>query len=123
MKNSYDQIKVWDYHKDRFVDSRLQFCGIFMGDHSKCGINTMLNSGTVVGISVNLFGSGFCEKFIPSFTWGGADTHTTTYRLSKALEVAESVMNRRSQKLTKQDKYILTHIFRATAIYRVKANI
>lgn len=123
LKNSYDKVKVWDYHRDGFVDTRLQFCGVFMGDHSKCGINTMLNSGTVVGVSVNLFGAGFCEQFIPSFTWGGADTHTTTYRLNKALEVAENVMNRRSQRLTEEDKYILTHIFRATAIYRIKANI
>ena len=121
LKNNYGKVKVWNYQKDGFVNSQQQFCGAFIGDHSKCSINTMFNSGTVLGINVNLFGAGFFDKFIPSFTWGGADVHTTTYDLYKALAVAERVMSRRSQLLTNEDKHILTHIFRATAIYRIKA--
>ncbi len=120
LKNNYGKVNVWDYRQDDFVNTHLQFCGTFMGDHSKCGINTMFNAGTVVGVSSNLFGVGFCDKFIPSFTWGPSEGHATTYDLHKALDVAEKVMQRRSQSFTEQDHNILTHIFRDTNIYRFK---
>ena len=121
LRNDYDEIKVWDYAKEDFVGTKLQFCGFFMGDYSKCSINTMINTGSTIGVNVNLFGQGLCDKFIPSFTWGGAGIHTTTYGLNKALEVAERSMKRRKKMLTKEDREILSHIFRITTIQRIKA--
>ena len=100
-----------------FIDTGRQFCGLIMGDHSKCGINTMFNTGTVVGISANIFGSGFPRNFVPSFSWGGAN-QITTYRLSKALEVAGSVLERRSIALDDQEESILQHIYEQTARFR-----
>ena len=89
-----------------------------MGDHSKCAINTMFNTGTTVGVSANLFGAGFFDKVIPSFTWGMPDKRIQTYRLDQALEAAERMTVRRLVQLTEQDKKILAHVFLATAIYR-----
>jgi hypothetical protein len=89
-----------------------------MGDHSKCGINTMFNTGTVVGVSANIFGEGFPRTFIPSFAWGGANGFTT-FELNKAFEVAERVMERRKKILTSEDKELLTHIFNSTSENRV----
>src|SRR6202012_1744355 len=94
LKNNYDEIKVWDEHRNRSVKTGLTFCGLMMGDHSKCGINTMFNTGTVVGVSANIFGSGFPRNFIPSFSWGGASGFTT-YITKKAFETAKIVMSRR----------------------------
>ena len=88
-----------------------------MGDHSKCGINTMFNTGTVVGVSSNIFGSGFPRNFISSFSWGGA-SGVTTYKVEKVFEVAEIVMKRRNVELTDEDKAILTSVFEMTAQYR-----
>lgn len=88
-----------------------------MGDHSKCGINTMFNTGTVVGVSANIFGDGFPRNFIPSFSWGGAQGFTT-YKTSKAFETAEIVMGRRGIELSQVDKDILSHIFDETAGFR-----
>jgi len=95
----------------------LQFCGLIMGDHSKCGINTMFNTGTVVGVSANIFGAGFPRNFIPSFSWGGASGFST-YNTDKAFEVAEIVMGRRGVNFDEQEKYILSHIFDLTKTYR-----
>lgn len=113
LKNNYAEVKLWDYPSGRFVPTGLQFCGLIMGDHSKCGINTMFNTGTVVGVSANIFGSGFPRNFIPSFSWGGANK-MIEYRLETALEVAERVMERRGMNLTEVDRQILTHIFELT---------
>jgi len=88
-----------------------------MGDHSKCGINTMFNTGTVVGVSANIFGSGFPRNFVPSFSWGGS-AGFTTYLTQKAFEVAEVVMSRRDVLLSDYDKAILEHVFEATKKYR-----
>jgi hypothetical protein len=90
---------------------------LMMGDHSKCGINTMFNTGTVVGVSANIFGSGFPRNFIPSFSWGGAKGFTT-YLTSKAFEVAQVVMKRRGLELSTQDSAILEHVFELSAAYR-----
>jgi UDP-N-acetylglucosamine diphosphorylase/glucosamine-1-phosphate N-acetyltransferase len=117
LKNNYATVKLWDYQKNKFAETGLQFCGLIMGDHSKCGINTMFNTGTVVGVSANIFGSGFPRNFIPSFSWGGAGGFIT-FSLSKALEVADIVMSRRDISFTDKDKKILEHIFEITDKYR-----
>lgn len=117
LKNNYEEVKIWSYRKVGFVKTGLQFCGLFMGDHSKCGINTMFNTGTVVGVSANIFGAGFPRNFIPSFSWGGASGFSV-YQINKAYETAERVMERRNMSLTKEDKDILDHIFQQTQQYR-----
>lgn len=113
LKNNYDQVKLWSYAKRGFINTGQQFCGLMMGDHSKCGINTMFNTGTVVGVSANIFGDGYPRNFVPSFSWGGA-TGFIPYQLNKAFETAERVMSRRHIELTTLDKEILKHIFDST---------
>lgn len=117
LKNNYSDVKIWNYPANRFSNTGLQFCGLFMGDHSKCGINTMFNTGTVVGVSANIFGAGFPRNFIPSFTWGGAQG-MTVYKIEKAFETMELVMQRRDISLTPTDRDIYHHIFRDTEKYR-----
>ena len=117
LKNNYAEVRLWDYNTEGFAKTGLQFCGLMMGDHSKCGINTMFNTGTVVGVSANIFGSGFPRNFVPSFSWGGSSGFTT-YLTKKAFEVAEVVMKRRKIEFTNQDKAILEHIFEETKQYR-----
>ena len=80
-------MRLWNYYEESFVSTGLQFCGLIMGDHSKTGINSMLNTGTVIGVNVNLFGTGFPRNFIPSFSWGGANGFKI-YNLNKAIQVA-----------------------------------
>ncbi len=117
LKNNYAEVKLWNYKKDCFEKTGLQFCGLMMGDHSKCGINTMFNTGTVIGVSANIYGGGFPKNFIPSFSWGGAKGFTT-YKLNKAFEVANQVMKRRNTVLDKKEQKILEHIFEETKKYR-----
>ena len=117
LKNNYAEVRLWSYETENFAKTGLQFCGLMMGDHSKCGINTMFNTGTVVGVSANIFGSGFPRNFIPSFSWGGSKGFTT-YLTSKALEVAEVVMKRRGMEFTAQESAILEHVFKRSATYR-----
>ena len=117
LKNNYAEVRLWDYDTERFARTGLQFCGLMMGDHSKCGINTMFNTGTVVGVNANIFGSGFPRNFVPSYSWGGASGFTT-YLTKKAFEVAEVVMSRRNIEFTDQDKAILEHVFEETKKYR-----
>lgn len=119
LKNNYAEVKLWNYEAGRFSPTGLQFCGLMMGDHSKCGINTMFNTGTVVGVSANIYGSGFPRNFVPSFSWGGA-AGFITYRLNKVFEVAEVVMSRRKLKLEDLDKKILEAVFEQTEGYRRK---
>ncbi|MFD2516197.1 GlmU family protein [Pontibacter locisalis] len=118
LKNNYAEVKIWNYTKKGFVNTGQQFCGLIMGDHSKCGINTMFNTGTVVGVSANIFGAGFPRNFIPSYSWGGA-AGFETFQLRKAYEVAEKVMERRNKHLDNTEKAILEHIFEETQQYRV----
>ncbi len=113
LKNNYAPVKLWHYPSESFRDTGLQFCGLFMGDHSKCGINTMFNTGTVVGFSSNIFGAGFPRNFIPSFSWGGA-SGISVYALDKALETAERVLQRRNIPLTETEKKIWKHLFEQT---------
>jgi len=118
LKNNYENVKIWSYTKAGFADTGLQFCGLMMGDHSKCGINTMFNTGTVVGVSANIFGDGFPRTFIPSFAWGGASGFST-FQLNKAFDTATKVMARRNLLLDETEKSILKHIFEITAINRI----
>ncbi|WP_396603356.1 GlmU family protein [Algibacter sp. R77976] len=117
LKNNYAEVRLWDYQTEGFAKTGLQFCGLMMGDHSKCGINTMFNTGTVVGVSANIFGSGFPRNFVPSFSWGGHGGFTT-YLTKKAFEVSKVVMARRKVEFTDQDKAILEHVFEETKHFR-----
>jgi len=117
LKNNYAEVKLWDYDTERFAKTGLQFCGLMMGDHSKCGINTMFNTGTVIGVNVNIFGSGFPRNFVPSYSWGGS-AGFTTYKTDKAFEVAEVVMSRRGIIFSEQDKAILEFVFEDTKRFR-----
>ena len=117
LKNNYAEVKLWNYEQERFVNTGLTFCGLIMGDHSKCGINTMFNTGTVVGINANIFGSGFPRNFIPSFSWGGA-AGFTTYKVKDAFEVAEHVFERRGLVFDETEQEILSHVFELTEKYR-----
>lgn len=117
LKNNYEEVRLWSYETEGFAKTGLQFCGLMMGDHSKCGINTMFNTGTVVGVSTNIFGSGFPRNFVPSFSWGGASGFTT-YLTKKAFETAKIVMARRNVEFTEEDAKILEHVFEETKKYR-----
>jgi UDP-N-acetylglucosamine diphosphorylase/glucosamine-1-phosphate N-acetyltransferase len=117
LKNNYDEVRLWSYETEGFARTGLQFCGLMMGDHSKCGINTMFNTGTVVGVSTNIFGSGFPRNFVPSFSWGGASGFTT-YVTKKAFETAKIVMSRRKVEFTDEDAKIMEHIFEETKKFR-----
>ncbi|APG59729.1 GlmU family protein [Christiangramia salexigens] len=117
LKNNYAPVRLWNYNTENFAKTGLQFCGLIMGDHSKCGINTMFNTGTVVGVSANIFGSGFPRNFIPSFSWGGS-AGTSTYKLNKVFETAEIVMKRRNVDLGEEDKKILEAVFEYTSKWR-----
>jgi len=117
LKNNYSLVKVWDYVTGRAEDTGLQFCGTLMGDYSKCGINTMLNTGTVVGVSSNIYGAGFPGNFIPSFSWGGA-AGFETYRVEKSIETIEKAMMSRQMQLSEADRNIISSIFKVTDRYR-----
>ena len=117
LKNNYTDIKIWNYDSNKFSSTGEQFCGLIMGDHSKSGINTMFNTGTVVGVCSNVFGSGFPRNFIPSFSWGG-NKGFSNYKIEKAFEVNNIVMKRRNCDFSDKDKAILTHINEITSPYR-----
>ncbi|HMJ70856.1 MAG TPA: GlmU family protein [Cyclobacteriaceae bacterium] len=111
MKNNYDVVKLWSHVKKDFISTGLYFCGLIMGDHSKAGINTMFNTGSMVGVNSNVLGGGYPPNFIPSFSWAGENT----YDIEKALATAERAMGRRNQKITDADKSILREVFAMTA--------
>ncbi len=117
LKNNYEEVKLWSYETGGFEKTGLQFCGLMMGDHSKCGINTMFNTGTVVGVSANIFGAGFPRNFVPSFSWGGASGFTT-YITKKAFETARIVMSRRHVAFDEKEARILEHVFEETKKWR-----
>ena len=117
LKNNYAEVKLWSYETERFAKTGLQFCGLMMGDHSKCGINTMFNTGTVIGVSANIYGGNFPRNFIPSFSWGGA-AGFTTYKMNKVNEVATVVMKRKHITYDEIEKKILDHVFNDTEKYR-----
>jgi len=117
LKNNYGPVRAWDYVSESMENTKLQFCGLMMGDHSKSSINTMFNTGTVVGVAANVFGGGFPPKFIPSFSWGGAHGFET-FNIDKAYEVAQRMMERRKIVFDKIDESIFSHIFSETKKYR-----
>lgn len=117
LKINYDEVRLWDYAEKSFVGTGLIFCGTFMGDHSKCGINTMFNTGTVVGVNAQVFGAGFMRNFIPSFSWGSTAGFSTV-DLEKALALAKKVHERRNLEFTRADENIIRHIFEYTVGYR-----
>lgn len=113
LKNNYSNVRIWNYGERQYADTGLTFCGLIMGDHSKCSINTMFNTGTVVGVAANIFGGDFPPKHVPSFSWGGS-SGSVEYDLSKALMTAERVMARRSLPLREATRNMLTEVFRFT---------
>lgn len=117
LKNNYSEVRLWNYESENFAKTGLQFCGLIMGDHSKCGINTMFNTGTVIGVSANIYGSNFPRNFIPSFSWGGA-AGFSTYQLDKVNETSVLVMKRREVDFDEKEQRILAHIFEITKKYR-----
>ncbi|MGI4759056.1 MAG: GlmU family protein [Janthinobacterium lividum] len=118
LKNNYAPVKVWSHAAHRFVDTGQTFCGLLMGDHAKAGINTMFNTGTVVGVGANIFGAGFPRTFIPSFSWGGASGFET-FKLGKFAEVAERVMGRRGLAYDAVEQGIIAEVFRQTEEDRI----
>lgn len=117
LKNNYAPVKLWSYEKEGFAQTGLQFCGLIMGDHSKCGINTMFNTGTLIGVSANIFGDGFPRNFIPSFSWGGPAGYQV-YKMNKVKEVAKVVMERRGLDFDSTEENILNEVFKLTEKYR-----
>ncbi|MEO9965947.1 MAG: putative sugar nucleotidyl transferase [Reichenbachiella sp.] len=110
LKNNYEDVKVWDFESESLINTGLQFCGLFMGDHSKTAINTMLNTGTTIGVCSNVFGSGFPPPYIPSFSWGGSD-QMTVHKIDKAIATAQKVWARKNIQQTGNDEKILKTIF------------
>lgn len=115
LKNNYAPVKVWSYETLSYESTGLQFCGLMMGDHSKSGINTMFNTGTVVGVGCSIFGGGFPATFIPSFTWGGIES-STIYDIDKALQTMRIVMDRRHIELTVEEEEIIRYIASQTQL-------
>lgn len=118
LKNNYAEVKLWNYETERFEKTGQQFCGLFMGDHSKCGINTMFNTGTVVGVFANIYGAGYPRQFVPDFAWGGAESGYRNYRFEDVCATAEAVMSRRNQPFTDLEKAVLYHVYDRTAKFR-----
>ncbi|MEE1118382.1 MAG: GlmU family protein [Bacteroidales bacterium] len=113
LKNTYEEVRVWSIEKNTFVPTGQTFFGTIMGDHSKCGINTMFNTGTVIGVSSNIYGHGYQRNYIPSFAWGGT-TGLKSYDMDKAIEVAEKMYQRRNVVMSQQDKEILRNVYTQT---------
>lgn len=116
LKNTYGPVKLWHYPSNELVNTNRQFCGLIMGDHAKCGINTMFNTGTVVGVGASIFGAGFPPKFIPSFSWGLSNFSTNHF--NKFMITAERVMQRRNKKIDEAYAFMLKHVFYITSPYR-----
>jgi len=110
LKNNYGEVRSWNYEKNDYIDTGLQFLGLIMGDHTKCGINTMFNTGTVTGVFANIFGGDFPPKYIPSYSWGGS-AGFQKYEFDKAIEVAKAVMSRRKIELSEADYQILEYLY------------
>lgn len=121
LKNDYGNVKV--YNDGKLVDTGSQFVGLTMGDHSKCGINSMFNTGTVIGVCCNVYGAGLPPKYIPAFAWGGASDGLVTYKIGKAIEVARRVMARRKMALSDADEKLFKKVFELTREERATAAI
>jgi UDP-N-acetylglucosamine diphosphorylase/glucosamine-1-phosphate N-acetyltransferase len=110
LKNNYDEISIWSEQENKLVRTGLIFCGLMMGDHSKCGINTMFNTATVVSVSCNIFGGDFPQKFVPSFSWGSS-RKMIAYDFDKSMDTANRMMGRRGMQLTEQEIEMYRYIF------------
>lgn len=117
LKNNYAKVRLWNYDTEKFDQTGLQFCGLMMGDHSKTAINTMFNTGTVIGVNCNIYVPGFPRNFIPSFSWGGASGFSS-YLPKKAFEVAKVMMARRGVEFDDKEARILEHVFELTQKWR-----
>lgn len=122
LKNNYAPVKLWNYETGNYENTGLQFCGLMMGDHSKSGINTMFNTGTVVGVSCSIFGGGFPKTFLPNFTWGGVES-TDHYKVDKAIETMKIVMARRHIEFTPIDEEIIRQIAADTELERFQHSL
>ncbi|MBB1150196.1 GlmU family protein [Myroides sp. NP-2] len=122
LKNNYATVKLWNYETNAQENTGLQFCGLMMGDHSKSGINTMFNTGTVVGVACSIFGGGFPKTFLPSFTWGGKDLDDV-YDVSKAIETMKIVMSRRHVEWTQEEENIIRHLAEENRLERFQAKL
>jgi UDP-N-acetylglucosamine diphosphorylase/glucosamine-1-phosphate N-acetyltransferase len=118
LKNNYGEVKLWDYVSEKFEKTGKNFMGLVMGDHSKCAINTMFNTGTVIGVFTNVYGAGFPRNFVPDFSWGGAEGGYRTYKFAEACETATIVMARRNVVFNELDKSILFHIYDKSTKFR-----
>ena len=123
LKNNYGPVDLYSEAAEDFVSTGRQFMGLVMGDHSKCGISTMFSTGTVVGVSCNIFGGGYQPRFIPSFAWGGPKTGFVEYRIDKAKEVAIAVARRREVDLSLAELELLDSVLESTADQRARANL
>lgn len=117
LKNTYGEVSVYNYSIGATENTGLQFHGLIMGDHAKCGINTMFNTGTVAGVCSNIYGGGFPDKFIPDFAWGGSGGFVE-FRFEKATEMIRNVYKRRKKELSEKETAVLRHIFNETASLR-----
>lgn len=122
LKNDYGEVTLYDYATGSYEPTGRQFIGAFMGDHTKCGINTMLNTGTVIGPFCNVYGPGFPPRYLPAFSWGGSPGGFTDYRIDKALRVAEAVMKRRDRQLTEAERILLSYLFETAAEDRARVH-
>ncbi|WP_405397452.1 GlmU family protein [Maribacter sp. Asnod2-G09] len=117
LKNNYAKVRLWNYATESFEQTGLQFCGLMMGDHSKTAINTMFNTGTVIGVNSNIYVPGFPRNFVPSFSWGGASGFTA-YQPAKAFDAAKVMMARRGVEFDEVEANILSHVFELTKKWR-----
>ena len=117
LKNDYTEIKLWNYPRSRFLRTGLQFCGLIMGDHSKVGVNAMLNTATTLGVGVNIHGSGFPRPFLASFL-EGSTAGFNEVPMTKFFDIARRVMARRNIELTQVDIDILNHVREMAEQYR-----
>jgi UDP-N-acetylglucosamine diphosphorylase/glucosamine-1-phosphate N-acetyltransferase len=113
LKNNYGNVKLFNYREDKMLDTGLQFCGLMMADHSKCGINTMFNTGTIVGVGANIYGGGFPPTHVKSFSWGGSEGFVT-HQLDKLFETEDKVYARRGIRFDETEKELLLAVFQAT---------
>jgi UDP-N-acetylglucosamine diphosphorylase/glucosamine-1-phosphate N-acetyltransferase len=117
LKNNYKEVKIYDYSLQDYRDTQQQFCGIIMGDHAKCAINTAFNTGTVVGVGASVFGPGLQPTFIPDFAWGGSEG-MVEHALDKMMDTSVRVYKRRNQVFDEKDAQRLEAVFHLTKAYR-----
>jgi len=116
LKNNYAQVQLWNFVEEKYISTGQQLCGVIMGDHTKCGIGTMFNTGTVVGVAANIFGSQQPQKYVPSFSWGTGN-NLSTHKLDIAIDLAKKLMSQKDQ-FSAFDAAIFKEVFVLTEKYR-----